>query len=663
MVIRRSQLAALSVVSLLSLVGECFGVEGSPDSFFASGQLNIAVRAVAAQADGKLIICGSFTITRVGGFVTKGLARLHTDGSIDESFKAELVGSPFEVRALCVQPDGKIIVGGQFSAAGATPRGNIVRLLSNGSLDSDFAAGLPGSNGKVLALALQPDGKIIVGGSFTTMHGQARGRVCRLNPDGTLDEVYASGLSGATGTVAAVLIQPDGKIVIAGYFLKVNDTNKTRIARLNLDGSLDGNFRAAADGDVLGLALQANGGIFLVGVFDVVSGQQRGGIARLNTDGTLDTDFDASANGKVSTVLAQRDGKILVGGEFTAINSIPRGRIARLTSAGLLDPKFAEGAGANSYIDDILQQADGKIVVVGDFTTVGGMPRQRLARLEAALPRDVTPPTIVLNGNNPMTVPFASGFVDPGARVVDDSDAERTVFGSGFVDTGRPGTYTLTYIASDAARNAAMPVVRTVLVSPEPPPPPPPDRTAPTIVLLGGNPLTVMLGSVFADPGARVVDDSDAERTISGSGAVNTGQAGTYTLPYVASDAAGNPAAPVVRTVHVTAISMLKPLKDSVTIKSGKKGKAVILLSNNIRAKVPKAKEEGELEIEVLSGAGLVTVPGKLPFKAAHKSRDTSPPKITRVNLTVTAATGQTGQATLVIRYKGRTAQLNVTVK
>jgi hypothetical protein len=175
--------------------------------------------------------------------------------------------------------------------------------------------------------------------------------------------------------------------------------------------------------------------------------------------------------------------------------------------------------------------------------------------------------------------------------------------------------------------------------------------------------MTVMLGSVFTDPGAKVVDDRDDERTIFGSGAVNTGQAETYTLTYAASDLAGNAAAPVVRTVHVTAISMLRPLKDSLTIKSGKKGKAVILLSNNTRAKVPKAKEEGELEIEVLSGAGLVTVPGKLPFKAAHKSRDTSPPKITRVNLIVTAATGQTGQATLVIRYKGRTAQLNVTVK
>ena len=275
-------------------------------------------------------------------------------------------------------------------------------------------------------------------------------------------------------------------------------------------------------------------------------------------------------------MLAQRDGKILVGGEFTAINSIPRGRIARLTSAGLLDRTFAEGAGANSYIDDILQQADGKIVVVGDFTSINGQGRERVARLEAALPRDIMAPTIVLNGANPMELAF---------------------------------------------------------------------------------------GSVFTDPGARVVDDSDAERTIFGSGAVNTGQAGTYTLTYVASDAAGNPAAPVVRAVHVTAISMLKPLKDSVTIKSGKKSKAVILLSNNTRAKVPKAKEEGELEIEVLSGAGLVTVPGKLPFKAAHKSRDTSPPKITRVNLIVTAATGQTGQATLVIRYNGRTAQLNVIVK
>jgi len=638
---------------VFSFLGECLRAEGSPDGFFASGQLDSAVRAVAVQADGKLIVCGSFI--SVDGFATKGLARLHADGRIDESFKAELSGSPFEVRALCVQSDGRILVGGQFSAEGAPPRSNIVRLLSNGSLDNDFAAGLPGPNGKVLALALQPDGKIIVAGSFTTMHGQARGRFCRLNPDGTLDEFFAPGLGGAAGTVAAVLLQPDGKIVIAGYFNKVNDTNKLRIARLNSNGSLDGDFRAAADGDVLGLALQANGGIFLVGDFDIVSGQQRGGIARLKADGTLDADFNASANGKVSTVLAQRDGKILVGGEFTAINSVPRGRIARLTTAGLLDRGFSDGAGANSYIDDILQQPDGKLVVVGDFTSINGQTRKRVARLEAALPRDVAPPLIVLNGDNPMNIPFGSAFTDPGARVIDESDAERVILGSGSVNTGQPGTYLLTYAGSDAAGNFAATVQRMVLVSA---PPPPPDTSAPTISLLGTNPMIVPLGSVFADPGAEVADNVDAKRVILGSGSVNVGQPGTYRLTYEAADAAGNVADPVVRDVHVTGISKLELLKSAVAIKSGKKGKAVILLSNNTRA-----TEQGELEIGVLSGAGLVTVPGTLPFKATAKSRDSSPPKITRVTLNVAAAAGQTGEATLAIRHRGRTAQLSVTVK
>ena len=639
---------------LAAFCHDCLAAEGSPDSFFAGRQLTTAVRALAVQPDGKVLIGGLFS--SVDGNQRKALARLRADGSVDGSFNPEIAGTNVVVETIAVQSDGKILIGGVFATVNGIPRGNIAKLNADGSLDMTFGDSQAGANGKVNAIAQQPDGKILLGGSFTSVNADKRGGIARLEADGSLDNQFGAGLSGAVGAVADVLLLRDGSIFIAGYFNKVNDVSRAKIARLGADGSLDGGIGPGGpDGTVLGLSLQSDGKVVLVGDFAKVFGTPRKRMARLNTDGTLDAGFSPGANFEVSAVLAQRDGKVLVVGKFTEVNSVVRKGIARLDAAGQLDGNFANGDGADAYVSALAQQADGKIIAVGDFTTIGGLPRQRVARLEATLPRDVTPPTIVLNGSNPMTVPFASGFVDPGARVVDDSDAERTVFGSGFVDTNQPGAYTLTYIASDAAGNAAAAVVRTVFVSPAPPPL---DRVAPTITLLGDNPITVTLGSVFSDPGAEVVDDRDEERTISGIGVVNANQAGTYTLTYIASDAAGNAAAGVVRTVHVTAISKLELVKSSLTVKSGKKVKAVILLSNNTTV-----TEKENLQINVVSGADLVTIPGKLPFTAAGKKRPTSPPKVTRVSLTVTAAPGQKGPAQLEISYKGRTAVLNVTVK
>ncbi len=163
-------------------------------------------------------------------------------------------------------------------------------------------------------------------------------------------------------------------------------------------------------------------------------------------------------------------------------------------------------------------------------------------RVHAEKEGDVVAPVITLLGANPLEVNRGATFTDPGAQVTDDVDAERTISGTGTVNTAVVGSYTLTYSASDAAGNAAVAVTRTVVVK---------DVTAPTITLLGANPMELALGAAFADPGAKVTDDVDGERTITGLGAVNTSTAGTYTLTYSASDAAGNEADPVTRTVMV----------------------------------------------------------------------------------------------------------------
>ena len=160
---------------------------------------------------------------------------------------------------------------------------------------------------------------------------------------------------------------------------------------------------------------------------------------------------------------------------------------------------------------------------------------------------DMTAPVITLIGANVINLVVGATFTDPGANVTDNLDAARVISGVGPVNTTLPGTYTLTYSAADAAGNVATPVTRSVIVS---------DVVAPVIALIGANPLIVPLNSVFVDPGANVTDDVSfvgVGHQVFGTGtAVNTAILGTYTLTYSATDAAGNAATPVTRSVIVS---------------------------------------------------------------------------------------------------------------
>jgi len=165
---------------------------------------------------------------------------------------------------------------------------------------------------------------------------------------------------------------------------------------------------------------------------------------------------------------------------------------------------------------------------------------------------DVVAPVITLIGANTVNLNVGDVFTDAGANVTDDVDAARVILGAGTVNAAAPGTYVLTYSATDAAGNIATSVNRNVVVSAVPPPP---DIVAPVITLIGTNPITLNEGDTFSDPGATVSDDIDVDYNISGVGAVFTNTPGTYTLTYSASDAAGNVATQVTRNVVVNAVS------------------------------------------------------------------------------------------------------------
>jgi uncharacterized delta-60 repeat protein len=297
------------------------------------------------------------------------------------------------VYSLAVQADGKILVGGPFSTLGDQPRTGIARLNTDGMLDSKFnpAAEGEGNLPSAAALAVQTDGKILVGGRFTTLDGQPRTNIARLNADGTLDGGFnprAGRNDGNAPDVSSLVVQADGKILVGGWFTTLGGLSCTNLGRLNDDGTLDSTFNPGAGGRVSLLAVQANGKILVGGSsFTTLGGQPRSYLGRLNADGTLDSGFNPGVGRNdgnapyVSSLVVQADGKILVGGWFTTLGGYSCTNLGRLNDDGALDGTF--NPGADSWVQSLAVQTDGKILVGGRFSTLGGKSRDSLGRLNA----------------------------------------------------------------------------------------------------------------------------------------------------------------------------------------------------------------------------------------------------------------------------------------
>jgi uncharacterized delta-60 repeat protein len=345
-------------------------------SFDPGSGVNGGVAVVVLQPDGKVLISGSFTTVK--GLSRSGLARLNADGSGDGSFNPAVAGGGL----IALQGDGKVLV---------NTYGGLVRLNANGSLDNTFSASIAAFDEGIYAIAVQPDGKVLIGGGFTLVNGIERFGIARLNTNGTVDTSFNPG-TGAYGAYA-IAVQPDGRVLIAGGFQSVNGTDRRFVARLNANGSLDGSFDPG-DGPsdwAYAMALQADGKVLIGGNFTMLNGANCHGIARLNSDGTRDDNFNPGTlltgnSFTYSTVLSlatQADGKILVGGTF-AINATNWINLARLNANGSLDTGFNPSLDSDLGVGLLAVQPDGKILMSGGFTVAQGTTGHRFARLNAS---------------------------------------------------------------------------------------------------------------------------------------------------------------------------------------------------------------------------------------------------------------------------------------
>jgi uncharacterized delta-60 repeat protein len=356
--------------------------DGSLDTTFNSGTVGTSnsVRALDIQADGKIIIVGNFT--SYNNTPRNRVARLNTDGGLDSSFNPGS-GANQWVTSLAIQPDGRILIGGSFSTYNGTTRNGIARLHTNGSLDTTFSPGT-GTDGELFTMVVQSNGKVLLGGLFITYNGTSQRRIARINADGSLDTTFRNG-TAANNSVEVILLQPNGKLFIGGFFTDYNDKERRRLTRLNADGSYDLDFNpiTGANNTIHNLGLQNNGKLMIIGEFNRFNTIARNQIARLNADGSLDTTFlpGTITNGIIRAVVTQPNGQMIIVGTFTTYNGVARGRIARLNVDGSLDMTFNSGVGANSIIRDLVLQPDGKVIIVGFFTTYDGIARSRIARL------------------------------------------------------------------------------------------------------------------------------------------------------------------------------------------------------------------------------------------------------------------------------------------
>ena len=385
----------LRLVFLLSLQVEfladgskCWGQAGKLDfAFDPGGGANGAIRCVYRTADGHIYIGGDFTV-----FDAKDsslVARLNSNGSLDTSFSSTLPGNVF---SLVQHPDGTVLVAGSFELYYCCAQSSgewthaIARLNAGGSFFRNDLLWRPqaGADGSIYSIAIRGDGRLMIGGIFSS-------RVYNLHDNGLPDNntVNTMGVSGGgMPAVYAVAFDQDGNGLAGGSFTRASSSSLNNLARFNGLGFVDPSFNPGTGPNAAVRAIESrtDGRMLIGGDFSSFNNIGRMRIARLQPDGSIDSTFDpgSGADGAVTSIKTQTDGKVVVGGAFTKVGGISRNGLARLNSDGTLDTSFDPGKGANGTVMSIAIQPDGDIILVGDFTTFDGVSRRGIARVHGA---------------------------------------------------------------------------------------------------------------------------------------------------------------------------------------------------------------------------------------------------------------------------------------
>ncbi|HVY70324.1 MAG TPA: hypothetical protein VHH73_10380 [Verrucomicrobiae bacterium] len=417
------QVAISNAFGSVTSAGAMLEIVGLPDnpvesSFFTTAK----VAALLPATEGGFIAGGAFTY--FGGADCAGLARVRRDGTVDAAFCQNAAPTVGSVTALADGNDGTVLVGGWLKTPGSADKLSVTRLFPDGRQVTSFAIGNGASgpaNQTINTLALQADGKVLVGGYFTAFDGVARGGIARLNADGSLDGSFAPnpityfkaffGFAEATNSITGIAVQSDGKILLGGGFTALKPGGFYQgYARLNPDGSQDLAFQPGFHYDdivdqsniqVMGVALQPDGSGVVVGRWHHIGSNEYGStgydfpwaIARVLPNGNLDPGFMPAADLHVSNPFAlqsavpvphamavalQADGKILFSANFNS--ALPK--VVRLNSDGRLDEVFNIPGESNRVANALAALPDGRAIVAFDDGVKVLAARPSLLRLQ-----------------------------------------------------------------------------------------------------------------------------------------------------------------------------------------------------------------------------------------------------------------------------------------
>lgn len=359
---------------------------GARDKTFTAEFIDNTVEKILPLPNGDFLLGGQFGVIQTDNGVTYdrcGILYMYANGRFEPQFAGEGgagggVSGSSRVMDIARQPDGKLIAVGEFTTFNGVTRNRVVRLHPDGTVDTTFNPGT-GANGTVNAVLLQPDGKILIGGAFTAYNGTGREYLARLNDDGSLDTGFTGPNFGGTNgwRVNCLELQPDGRLLVGGvFYFDGGGGFKGGLCRTTSEGALDGTFTGVVDGahvandtgtleDIYAIELEMSGNILIAGSFTAFNNTPRGGLARLTSTGVLDSSYTTSSNGACNALMLQPDGRLIVGGEFTNFKGVFAQRVVRLTSAGAVETGFVAGGGADAAVDALALQADGRVLIGG----------------------------------------------------------------------------------------------------------------------------------------------------------------------------------------------------------------------------------------------------------------------------------------------------------
>ena len=332
----------------------------------------------------------------LGTVSNRQLLRLNADGTPNLAFASvtlsNTVGLPTTIEAVVAQPDGKLIITGSFANVNGQPAANITRLNSDGTPDASFQVGA-GLSGTGRALALLPGGNILVAGTFATVQGQARAGVAQLLPSGALDAAFVPATPSGY-TARGLTVQPDGNLLL----LALNRSGALALSRLLPTGAVDATFQPGTGFNRLASSfrvqaspvVQPDGKILVATATGTFNGTLVGGLVRLLPGGSLDPSFDNMGAVRprdrtelVGALALLPTGQVLAGGVSlrAGVPGSPPQPLVLLSATGVADPTFAPRLLRPGAVRDVARQPDGKLIIGGEFTELNGQPAAYLARL------------------------------------------------------------------------------------------------------------------------------------------------------------------------------------------------------------------------------------------------------------------------------------------